>query len=542
MKETSTATSLSYHTPYDDTTMMRRSQSHWRLLILWIIQNGAVTLGLPLVRAHLAAHSPYWPLLEQQLQDSPAASVVQNDDSNVEHSRGFIDFTVDFDHSNESTRSDNYPYLWLHALAAERVSLVWEMPLGDSWLREEKQQHQQNEKESSIAPLSANPAVVVKDLEDMILFWQLLQQPHPEPSSLAYPIHVALVMPKKGNRFRRPKRQKSTKNIPDEQEAFSSRNIAHSSLLRETAHEYIGRSTILQLVEEQPHNQIRRTPTISLRLLSETHQPQSTVASWELATLTRVHPLPHKESTFLPLSSKRRNQKKQQQATPSHKRLESFVVAHAANIMPGDVVVDPACQRGTFLVEAAKYWPLAKAFWGYDTNMGHLEHACMNADSTRTRLVLQHGSPWMLDNDGGDHLTERWIHKLVTSCLASNQQYEQSIPSLLKLWTECLCLERGRMVLLVKHAALKCIEDALTDTPWSISYEHCLSGTTILVVIEPITRQVSGTTRIEVKPKEEWVNWRLQTLPWMVPTDRPRWSNQILMARGKVRKRILPGR
>ena len=179
--------------------------------------------------------------------------------------------------------------------------------------------------------------------------------------------------------------------------------------------------------------------------------------------------------------------------------------------------------------------------WGFGV-MGHLEHACMNADSTRTRLVLQHGSPWMLDNDGGDHLTERWIHKLVTSCLASNQQYEKSIPSLLKRWTECLCLERGRMVLLVKHSALKCIEDALTDTPWSISYGHCLSDTTIMVVIEPITRQVSGTTRIEVKPKEEWVNWRLQTLPWMVPTDRPRWSNQILMARGKVRKRSLPGR
>lgn len=75
----------------------------------------------------------------------------------------------------------------------------------------------------------------------------------------------------------------------------------------------------------------------------------------------------------------------------SSKRLESFLVAKSTDIQIGDIVWDPMCKRGTFLVEAAKYWPVAE-YHGMDTNRGHLEHVRMNAASTKTRVSLHAGT------------------------------------------------------------------------------------------------------------------------------------------------------
>ena len=83
----------------------------------------------------------------------------------------------------------------------------------------------------------------------------------------------------------------------------------------------------------------------------------------------------------------------------NRKRLESFLVAKAANIQNSDVVWDPLCQRGTILVEAAKYWPMAH-YHGMDTNEGNLEHVQMNAASTRTTsIITTHRPAKLLDGN-----------------------------------------------------------------------------------------------------------------------------------------------
>jgi len=71
--------------------------------------------------------------------------------------------------------------------------------------------------------------------------------------------------------------------------------------------------------------------------------------------------------------------------TSSTKRLESFLVAKASNIQINNVVWDPMCKRGTFVIEAAKYWPVANYFC-MDTSVGHLDHVRMNADSTKSKI------------------------------------------------------------------------------------------------------------------------------------------------------------
>jgi len=66
---------------------------------------------------------------------------------------------------------------------------------------------------------------------------------------------------------------------------------------------------------------------------------------------------------------------------PGFRRLESYVVAQAARIQPGDVVIDPFCGRGTFLVEAALFAPDA-TYVGIDRDGEQLAKATRNAETS----------------------------------------------------------------------------------------------------------------------------------------------------------------
>jgi hypothetical protein len=82
-------------------------------------------------------------------------------------------------------------------------------------------------------------------------------------------------------------------------------------------------------------------PTFSFHLRCETQGENGrdvNMYSLELLVLDRLWPLRDTSSK-----------------TVNPKRIESFVVARSAKIEPGQVVWDPFCQRGTFLVEAAKF-------------------------------------------------------------------------------------------------------------------------------------------------------------------------------------------
>lgn len=91
----------------------------------------------------------------------------------------------------------------------------------------------------------------------------------------------------------------------------------------------------------------------------------------EVVALKRLRP-------FKSAGTQGKQQRKRRKGNP--KRIESFAVAMSANIALGEVVLDPMCKRGTFLVEASKYWPYAQ-YIGIDSNRGHLEHVAMNVRS-----------------------------------------------------------------------------------------------------------------------------------------------------------------
>ena len=73
---------------------------------------------------------------------------------------------------------------------------------------------------------------------------------------------------------------------------------------------------------------------------------------------------------------------------PGFRRLESYVVAQAAQINPGDVVLDPFCGKATFLAEAELCWPGASVI-GVDSDPAQLDAAVKNLGSNATLL---HGS------------------------------------------------------------------------------------------------------------------------------------------------------
>ena len=76
---------------------------------------------------------------------------------------------------------------------------------------------------------------------------------------------------------------------------------------------------------------------------------------------------------------------------PGFRRLESYVVAQAARIKPGDVVLDPFCGRGTFLVEAALFEPNA-TYVGIDRDGEQLAKATRNAEtSTGAQIRFERG-------------------------------------------------------------------------------------------------------------------------------------------------------
>ena len=70
---------------------------------------------------------------------------------------------------------------------------------------------------------------------------------------------------------------------------------------------------------------------------------------------------------------------------PGFRRLESYVVAQAAQIKPGDVVLDPFCGKATFLAESELCWPGASVI-GVDSDPAQLSAAEKNLGSNATLL------------------------------------------------------------------------------------------------------------------------------------------------------------
>jgi len=86
---------------------------------------------------------------------------------------------------------------------------------------------------------------------------------------------------------------------------------------------------------------------------------------------------------------------------PGFKRVESWAIVKTASIQSNEVVLDPMCGRGTFLVEGAMFWPNAKKYVGVDCCPEQLAKANLNIqhafgnhliNSNKSFIHVRHGN------------------------------------------------------------------------------------------------------------------------------------------------------
>ena len=261
----------------------------------------------------------------------------------------------------------------------------------------------------------------------------------------------------------------------------------------------------------------------------EDRKDESFVFDLELLALSRTYPL---SESLTSNDDNSNNNKKRKQS--KRKRLESFVLAKTARIEPHDVVLDPICKRGTILIEAAKYWPLAAKFIGIDSNLGNLDHARMNADSTFTSLDLFYVSAVSsITNINGSILVPMESVDKIMTCLPflRTKGYYQS---LLEDWANVLKPDCGKIVTVIDQASLSSLLDAIEDASnrfkitavrnqfvWG-KYRACIicADRTPNICTTAPPASVSLLDWENTGDQDDWAQVRSDTMPPLVPVEK----------------------
>ena len=142
---------------------------------------------------------------------------------------------------------------------------------------------------------------------------------------------------------------------------------------------------------------------------------------------------------------------------PGFKRPESFALAKACDIQPGFTVLDPMCGRGTFLVEAATFWPDAK-YIGVDRSRDQLRDAQENVKAAGVKVDFCIGDARHL-SDFNDESVDR-----ILTCPPFGIQFDTEFPDLyddmLLEWSRLLS-NTGQMVVLIDVPNLSQLKDAI---------------------------------------------------------------------------------
>jgi hypothetical protein len=220
------------------------------------------------------------------------------------------------------------------------------------------------------------------------------------------------------------------------------------------------------------------------------------------------------------------------------------------------------CKRATFLIEAAKYWPLAASYIGVDDNIANLEHAKMNADSTQTSItLLQQGRPQQQDRLATIlEKTTQSVDKILT-CLPFGKSLS-FYRRLIQEWSRVL-RTGGKMNLVIDQRTLEVLKDAIhqADCSCAVSFVRSppfLWGTqrvTLVVVEKTILsnpsisrttksgrfdweRQSSSSSEGETNEKVVWARIRSQTIPHLVPFSKRQQAvlspNKIVLTNDRV--------
>jgi precorrin-6B methylase 2 len=472
-------------------------------------------------RAYLPAHSTFRPLLLEQIQMLPHHYISKVEDKYVEFGST----------TNEHQRPAPFPAFSLHQLPATKVTIVCQL----TFTMEDDTLIFRNAESGDAS------GIFEEALEGLLEAWSALLGNCPGVPGPQTTFSLATVTSSSTSNRKAKRLAKAGGTPMSTREAFQ---IA-ATLRRELSNRFgwIPSGTSSKSVE-LPF-QISSPYIQSLEC--------GTMHTWnlELLALTRIFPLPANRAT-LPRKSK---------------RLESFVVAKTANIQPNDILLDPRCQRGTILIEAAKYWPLASKFIGMDSNIGHLEHARMNADSTMTCLELHH-LPYSGSKAQPLPVEASSIDKIVC-CLPFGQSREH-YKSLLTAWMTFL-KPGGSMTLVVDQLSLESLIQGvhLVSSESNLLYltfvrnasiEWGNKRATIVQVLHPAAADVEGSTMAagsngipptrhgiteweKEKPNDQsfsdfWAMTRLQQTPALVPINRAQLaqgrSNHIILSNLKV--------
>jgi SAM-dependent methyltransferase len=213
---------------------------------------------------------------------------------------------------------------------------------------------------------------------------------------------------------------------------------------------------------------------------------------------------------------------------PGFKLVESFALAKSAEIKPNEVVLDPMCGRATFLIEAAKFWPLA-FYQGTDISDTQLQYAKENCQAAKMPVELLYADARKLT-----HLKDSSVDKII-SCPPFGRQFdkvsENLYEELLLEWSRVL-KDTGRMALLLDMANLPSMTEAIEKANCQI--EFCRSPSfrlgkiraTILLVSKASTiskdegRLREGKLRWETRDdsgRATWATMRSEALPSLIP-------------------------
>ncbi|CAJ1966743.1 unnamed protein product [Cylindrotheca closterium] len=185
---------------------------------------------------------------------------------------------------------------------------------------------------------------------------------------------------------------------------------------------------------------------------------------------------------------------------PGFKRVESFALTKSIDIQPEDVVIDPMCGKGTFLVEAATIWPSAK-YYGMDTSLDQLQNAKENIEATNVAVELQPGVDARNLSDWKDSSVDK-----IVCCPPFGRQFEKDSDALyedlMREWSRVL-KATGRMGILIDKSNVQSMMEAIqkanchVDQCRTPSFRLGNIRATILVV-----SKLSSTKSVKEQQKE----------------------------------------
>ena len=157
---------------------------------------------------------------------------------------------------------------------------------------------------------------------------------------------------------------------------------------------------------------------------------------------------------------------------PGMKRIEAWAVVKSANIPPAVpmVVMDPMCGKGSFLIEAATFFPSCRCL-GVDSDRQQLEYTRINVQAMGLQDKVR-----LFQGDSRDisHVESHSVDRILCCppfgrqfSREAFQQQEGSLldfyQELLKEWNRLLKVDTGSMILLIDEDNLKDLTKAIQE-------------------------------------------------------------------------------